>query len=1525
MKRFFKIAGTTGLGILLFLTIFILLLSSGSFNNWISQTICRAANQQLNAELNIGNIEGNPLSHLQINKLQITQNKQNLVAIQELEIQYNIWKIFQKKVEITHLKVSETNLFLKQEDELWNLQKLIPANENTNTETNSQPFSWKIELADVRINKFETTIESKDTSNLIPHNVKFDAAFQFLQTLNRKGFKLHQFKLETEKPTFHLNHFQVETNLVDSVFNWSNLQLQLPKSVIASNGTLPLNQLENSEIHFHATPFSFEDIHAWLPFIHGSADINLDVVKKNESSQIDLTLQQGHQILTILGEITNNSNLANFHFILKTDSLNGEYWTHQAALQSNIKGTLELSGEGLNFENNTLQARANFTDLKYNKYTVDDFTLGVDKNGNQVEATIKANTIFGNLNSKIHMDQISELANYKAELNIRKLDLSKLSANKNLKSNLNFDLQAIGQGFTLGELQSKINLQSQKSTLFNQPLTKLNANLFLHKKEYQINQIIFEAPYLKAQITGKGNFNESNLLQANLKTNNINKVLIALGTKPAVCNGDITAKLSGPSQALDFNSKINIANAQIDSLEIRNLQAKIQSHFSWNDLVTGLDSIASDSATNPLFHHLSLKTKVSADYAAYQKFYFTDVDVNAEKKQETITGQIASSGIFGKLKSKFNIQHLFSTPSYELETSVENIDFYRITENEKLHSDLNLEILAKGKGIDAESMETSLQIKSNESSIFGLPMKTLQAEINYKKGNYQIEGFHLESPFAVADLTGHGNWTKNNAVKFQVKTTDIHQFNSALGMDKLQLNAHIDAEMKGPADSLQIFSSIEINHLEMDSIKIDQIKADGNIQFVNTNYSGSFQLMAKESKIQDFQIKDIQFTSTFDQQEANNSFRFFASDSLEANITSKIIFDQNPIISFPDIHLNLHNDIWTEANKSNYIRFWQDSIEFHQIEINSKKSKLKANGMFAFRGLEDLQVDIENINLTNISDLQLLPYQFSGQLSANIDISGSANLPHIQCYIDINEPEIDSLKFRKFHSNFNYARNQLRFETYLNDYESQLVNAELELPLQFSFTEKLYLPKEDQPIHAIVSIKQLDVNKLNRFMPIEIVAKGLLSAQINIDNTINNPYLKGKLDFSKGAIRYQKLGVDYKNIELHSKLDQKHIYLDSLYLKAGKGYLQMKGAGELESLADGDFKSIQMELKGQNFKAFDSDMLKTVLNTNLSVNSSPQKASFSGKVTIINSTLNTDLFLKEIDRYYDDTNQPLLVSAQKKVEKATKKYEVKQDSSKKFTPDIFKKLKGHFDIEIPRNTWVKGKNMNFELAGNLKLIKESDEIDILGSLNIKRGFYKIYGRKLEFEEGEITLTGGSTLNPIVNFKIAYSFRDSDNELRTLNGNVTGRISKPEVAFTLDDESIEEKDAISYLIFNKSTNQLNTRENTSIKNSNLDLAKDFAIGQFSNLMKDALQSSLGLDVIEISGEDGWSQGNVSVGKYITNNLYLNYERSFAIDRKDKVVEPEKILMEYQFYRSLFLQATNQSSNSGFDFILKWSWK
>nr|MDA3954517.1 translocation/assembly module TamB domain-containing protein [Bacteroidales bacterium] len=235
-----------------------------------------------------------------------------------------------------------------------------------------------------------------------------------------------------------------------------------------------------------------------------------------------------------------------------------------------------------------------------------------------------------------------------------------------------------------------------------------------------------------------------------------------------------------------------------------------------------------------------------------------------------------------------------------------------------------------------------------------------------------------------------------------------------------------------------------------------------------------------------------------------------------------------------------------------------------------------------------------------------------------------------------------------------------------------------------------------------------------------------------------------------------------------------------------------------------------------------------------------------------------------------------------------------------------------------------GKDMNFELEGSLQALKSSENLDLFGTLKVKKGFYKLYGKNFTFNKGELRFTGGHEINPMVDFSVLYRFRDIEQQLRKLTLNITGRLLQPELEFRLDEKNIEEKDAIAYIVFSKSVNQLSDNQLNKLMSSE-NITLNLALGQISNILKETLPWSTRLDVVEIAGENNWKSSSVTLGKYITNKLYLSYEQSFVLDKKTNSVNTEKYILEYQLFRNLILKATNQSTNSGFDLIFKESWK
>ncbi len=174
-------------------------------------------------------------------------------------------------------------------------------------------------------------------------------------------------------------------------------------------------------------------------------------------------------------------------------------------------------------------ARAQFADLKYENYEFKDFLLFIEKNDELLKGNVKANTIFGNVGCEIHMEDIFNSPVYDATLQFRHINLAKLTLNKKLESSINLEIQANGEGFVPGKVDADFRIKSNKSVLFDQPITDFDSRIVLHGEEYQIEGFRIETPYLLAILSGKGNLYDYNQLQFNLKVKNVEKTAEALG------------------------------------------------------------------------------------------------------------------------------------------------------------------------------------------------------------------------------------------------------------------------------------------------------------------------------------------------------------------------------------------------------------------------------------------------------------------------------------------------------------------------------------------------------------------------------------------------------------------------------------------------------------------------------------------------------------------------------------------------------------------------------------------------------------------------------------------------------------------------------------------------------------------------------------------------------------------------------------------------------------------------------------
>ncbi len=195
-------------------------------------------------------------------------------------------------------------------------------------------------------------------------------------------------------------------------------------------------------------------------------------------------------------------------------------------------------------------------------------------------------------------------------------------------------------------------------------------------------------------------------------------------------------------------------------------------------------------------------------------------------------------------------------------------------------------------------------------------------------------------------------------------------------------------------------------------------------------------------------------------------------------------------------------------------------------------------------------------------------------------------------------------------------------------------------------------------------------------------------------------------------------------------------------------------------------------------------------------------------------------------------------------------------------------------IRAPNQIFVRGRGLDVELGGELRVTGPITDIVPVGQFELRRGRLEILSQRIEFDEGSLQLTGN--LNPEL-FFVARTTSDDVTAIIT----VSGRASEPEITFS-STPTLPEDEVLARIIFNRSVGNLSAFQIAQLAGAAAELAG--AGGQTGIL--GALRGAIGVDDLDvITEEDG--ETAVRAGRYIDDNIYLDVQAEADGDTRARI--------------------------------------
>ncbi|KQT87989.1 translocation/assembly module TamB domain-containing protein [Aurantimonas sp. Leaf443] len=202
---------------------------------------------------------------------------------------------------------------------------------------------------------------------------------------------------------------------------------------------------------------------------------------------------------------------------------------------------------------------------------------------------------------------------------------------------------------------------------------------------------------------------------------------------------------------------------------------------------------------------------------------------------------------------------------------------------------------------------------------------------------------------------------------------------------------------------------------------------------------------------------------------------------------------------------------------------------------------------------------------------------------------------------------------------------------------------------------------------------------------------------------------------------------------------------------------------------------------------------------------------------------------------------------------------------------------GGIDLDLtfnaPSRVFVRGRGLDIELGGSIRITGSAASPSIVGGFELQRGRFRVLSRRLDFERGILTFTGG--LVPTLDL-----LATSDTGDVTVSISVTGPANDPSFTFS-SEPALPQDEVLARLIFGQGTADLSPLQIAQLAEAAATLA---GVGGSTGLLEN-LRAQLGVDDLDIkTTADG--QTAVGVGKYLNDNTYLGVDSTgqVSIDLK-----------------------------------------
>ena len=371
-------------------------------------------------------------------------------------------------------------------------------------------------------------------------------------------------------------------------------------------------------------------------------------------------------------------------------------------------------------------------------------------------------------------------------------------------------------------------------------------------------------------------------------------------------------------------------------------------------------------------------------------------------------------------------------------------------------------------------------------------------------------------------------------------------------------------------------------------------------------------------------------------------------------------------------------------------------------------------------------------------------------------------------------------------------------------------------------------------------------------------ANGTLTLTASVSGGFDRPQLRGMFSTNGATFVDPDTNVRLNNINVMGSLDGETVTLRQVNAALGSGG-SVSASGTISTNAEANFPA-NIEIKLNRARYADGKLVVATVDGGITINGPLMRDPLiSGRIDVDRAEISVPENLGGGAAYVPVRHKNTPKNVQVTLDRAkveTRRSKVPTPTARPTVPrlDVL--------INAPNQIFVRGRGLDTELGGRLRLTGPVTDIKPVGAFDMIRGRIGILGQRITFDEGNVTLVGD--LNPQLNFVA----RSEGNEITAIV-TVRGTVDNLDIQFSSTPE-LPQDEVLAQLIFKRSIGELSAFQIAQLAAAAAELA-----GGSDNSLMNKLRAGTGLDDLDVVTDDK-GQTAVRAGRYIRDNIYLGVE-------------------------------------------------